>query len=231
MEHITSSQHKCLAEVNGQTLLALLSDSLKMAGISDIAIVTGYRREDLIGFFNKEFFNPIWHETNMVCSLLCSNDWLTNSDCIVTYSDIFYGTKIVEDLINNSDDLAVAYDPSWLQLWSQRFADPLIDAETFKTDTNSFLVEIGQRPNSISEIQGQYMGLLKFTPTSWGKFRSMLDCVDSYVLKNMDMTSALNRYIRQNHGLIRTIPNCEPWGEVDQPSDLLYYNSLVRVSE
>ena len=46
-------------------------------------------------------------------------------------------------------------------------ADPLSDAETFRIDASGELLEIGGKTGKIEDIEGQYMGLLKFTPTAW----------------------------------------------------------------
>jgi hypothetical protein len=40
----------------------------------------------------------------------------------------------VASLLASDAALAITYDPGWLELWRQRFADPLVDAETFRID-------------------------------------------------------------------------------------------------
>ena len=55
----------------------------------------------------------------------------------------------------------MTYDPNWLGLWIQRFGDPLLDAETFRLTPEHTLAEIGNKPKSVEEVQGQYMGLLQ----------------------------------------------------------------------
>ena len=72
--------------------------------------------------------------------------WLDLEPCIVSYSDIFYDSQAVESLMEDNSELAVTYDPNWLELWTSRFGDPLLDAETFRMDENSFLTEIGNKP-------------------------------------------------------------------------------------
>ena len=71
--------------------------------------------------------------------------------------------------------LAVTYDPHWLKLWKKRFGDPLIDAETFRLNSDKSLVEIGNKPKSLSEVEGQYMGLLRFTPAGWNEVLRIRD--------------------------------------------------------
>ena len=47
-----------------------------------------------------------------------------------------------------------------------RFKNPLDDAETF-VHKNNELIGIGNRANDISEIQAQYMGLIKLSKKGW----------------------------------------------------------------
>ena len=89
MKHLTDTQPKCLVELNGKSLLDWQLKALRDAGITEIAIVTGYRRQLLVNRGLIEFYNPRWAETNMVSSLACADEWLTTEPCIVSYSDIF----------------------------------------------------------------------------------------------------------------------------------------------
>jgi hypothetical protein len=75
-----------------------------------------------------------------------------------------YSADAVRSLIDCLAPLAVAYDPAWLALWTRRFGDPLLDAETFRLDPSGHLLEIGNKPQRVEEVQGQYMGLLRFYP-------------------------------------------------------------------
>ena len=43
-----------------------------------------------------------------------------------------------------------------------RFTEPLKDAESLKLDSMENIIEIGQSVKNIDEIQGQYIGLMKF---------------------------------------------------------------------
>ena len=164
MKHLTEEHPKCLIKLNGKPLIDWQIETIKSAGITEIAIVTGYKNNLLNNRGLVEFFNHRWETTNMVTSLICADSWLNNNDCIVSYSDIFYKKSAIKSLVDNKSNLAITFDPNWEELWSKRFGDPLLDAETFKLKNNKFLAEIGKPPNLLKEIEGQYMGLLKFTP-------------------------------------------------------------------
>lgn len=216
MGSLTEEKPKCLVEVYGKPLIEHQIDALREAGIKDIAIVTGYKSELLNGYGTHHFHNPKWSETNMVYSLLCAKEWLDSDDCIVSYSDIYYDAQIVKDLMNCSDDIAISYDPNWLELWSKRFEDPLEDAETFRMDEKGYLLEIGQKPKTVEEIEGQYMGLLRFGK---GFFEDRLGKLNQDNFSSIDMTSFLQNLVKKDFS-IRVIPNTTSWGECDSESDI-----------
>lgn len=163
----------------------------------------------------------------MVASLRVADEWLREDACIVSYADIFYPKETVERLAASADDVAISYDPDWLALWSARFEDPLSDAETFRCDTSGRLVEIGHRPDSAVDVEGQYMGLLKFSPTGWGRVRTLLDRLSAGEIDRLDMTSLLSRLIGAGEQ-IGTVPTIPGWGEIDSETDLNYYEEEVK---
>jgi choline kinase len=223
MKDLTDERPKCLVELRGRALLDWQLEALRAAGIKDIAIVTGYKRELLANRGLVEFHNARWAETNMVSSLACAQDWLQAEPCIVSYSDIFYSPVAVQSLIACKASLAVTYDPNWLELWTQRFGDPLSDAETFRLTPEHTLAEIGNKPQSIDQVQGQYMGLLRFTPEGWLevlRIRSRLSVAER---DSMHMTGTLQRVIDEYKLKVAAIPYGGAWGEIDSASDLDAY--------
>ena len=223
MKDLTDEQPKCLVELRGMTLLDWQLKALHEAGISEIAIVTGYMRELLSNRGLVEFHNPRWAETNMVSSLACAQEWLLAEPCIVSYSDIFYEASAVESLMMSAARLAVTYDPHWLKLWEKRFGDPLLDAETFRLNSDNTLAEIGNKPKSVQEVQGQYMGLLRFTPEGWGEVLRIRAGLPSAECDRMHMTGTLQRVIEAGRIAIEAVPYELSWGEVDSAEDLMAY--------
>jgi choline kinase len=223
MKSLTDERPKCLVELRGKPLLEWQLESLRAAGISDIAVVTGYKRELLAERGLSEFHNPRWAETNMVSSLACAESWLQGEPCIVSYSDIFYSPVAVQSLINSDATLAVTYDPNWLQLWTERFGDPLLDAETFRLTATHTLAEIGNKPQSVDDVQGQYMGLLRFTPEGWAEVVRLRAELSPQQRDSMHMTNTLQRVIDAGRVPIEAVAYTGEWGEVDSSEDLSVY--------
>lgn len=218
MGNLTNEAPKCLLEVYEKPLIEHQIEALTKAGIKEISLVTGYKNELLHPYGTHHFHNAKWAETNMVYSLLCAKEWLDASDCIVSYADIYYESKIVRDLMNCRDDIAIAYDPNWLELWSRRFENPLDDAETFRIDSNDYLIEIGQKPKTVEEVQGQYMGLLKFSKKTISFFQNK-ESND----EKISMTSFLHTLLTKQK--IKAISNELVWFEFDSSCDLDIFNN------
>ncbi|QLQ25741.1 MAG: phosphocholine cytidylyltransferase family protein [Dechloromonas sp.] len=223
MKDLTGERPKCLVELRGKALLDWQLEALRAAGITEIAIVTGYKRELLGNRGLVEFHNARWAETNMVSSLACAQDWLQAEPCIVSYSDIFYCPMAVQSLMTCEASLAVTYDPNWLELWTQRFGDPLLDAETFRLTPEHTLAEIGNKPTSVDAVQGQYMGLLRFTPEGWAEVTRIRSYLSPEQCDKMHMTGTLQMVIEADCIQILAVPYEGVWGEIDLADDLAVY--------
>jgi choline kinase len=224
MKSMTDERPKCLVELKGRTLLDRQINAIKTAGIKQISIVTGYKRELLSINGIKEFHNSNWAETNMVSSLACADEWLEVEPCIVSYSDIFYDPTAINLLIENQAPIAITYDPHWIELWGRRFSDPLVDAETLRLNNNQTIVEIGNKPKSVQEIQGQYMGLLRFTPEGWNELVTVRETLSSKARKSIHMTAMLQKIVEADKIRIAAMPYTGDWGEIDSKKDLELYS-------
>jgi choline kinase len=225
MGSLTEGLPKCRTVFLGKELIHWQLEALGVPEIDHVAIVRGYLADtfdmDVTYFENKK-----WKTTNMVSSLLVAKSWLEVDECIVSYSDIVYSSKIVNKLLAAKGDIVITYDPNWLELWKLRFENPLVDAETFKLDGDR-VIEIGDRANSIEEIDGQYMGLLKFTTKGWAVVSEFLGEYEADVVGRMDMTTLLQGLIRQGSEVIATAID-EPWYEIDTEHDLEMYAKNIQ---
>jgi len=226
MGSLTKNKPKCMVALANKPLIQWQIESLKKAGITEIAIVKGYLSEKIAIPEIRYFKNTRWSQTNMVMSLVSAKNWFKKNTCIVSYADIVYPINIVSKLIKKEGDILITYDPGWLKLWRRRFKYPLSDAETFRIDTNGILLEIGNKAKNVAEIQGQYMGLLKFTPCGWKTVEKYLSGLTSKERDSLDMTSLL-RGLLKSGVLIETVPIDGQWFEVDSENDLKLYNSLI----
>jgi L-glutamine-phosphate cytidylyltransferase len=231
MGRLSDDRPKCLVELNGRPLIERQIAALRRGGVDEIGVVRGYRAE-MIDFPGLSYFaNERWAETNMVMSLAAAASWLRLGPVIISYADIFYRSELVHGLVGAPGKLVISYDRAWRRLWTRRFADPLADAETFRINAAGQLLEIGGKTRRIEDIQGQYMGLLKFTPPAWHAVEALLSSLDALTCDRLDVTGLLRRLLTQNELPIATFGTDGQWGEIDNPGDVALYEEMVRGGE
>lgn len=218
---LTNTQPKCMTSLFGKKLINWQFSALNNKHISEIGIVVGYLKKSF-KFKKKYFINENWENSNMVASLLKADNWLRQGTNIISYSDIVYEKKIIDQLIKAKGDIIITYDKNWLDLWNLRFDNPLDDAESFQVK-DQILYKIGEKVDDIKNIEGQYMGLLKFTKNGWLKTSYFLNTLNKDIIDNLDMTMLLKKLI-DNKFVINCIPITGNWLEVDTESDLKKYH-------
>jgi choline kinase len=231
MGHLGDDRPKCLVQLEGKPLIERQIAALRRGGVDEIGVVRGYRAEmiDLPGLCY--FANERWAETNMVMSLAAAAPWLRSGPVIVSYADIFFRSELVRGLAGAPGQLVVAYDRAWRRLWTRRFADPLADAETFRIDATGQLLEIGGKTTRIEDIEGQYMGLMKFTPPAWSAVEVLLSTLDAPIGDRLDVTGLMRRLLTQNEPPISTFGTDGQWGEIDNPEDVALYQKMISEGE
>lgn len=228
MKGLTEDAPKCLTPLLGRSLLDWQLESARKAGVKRVHIVGGYCShklpQDLL-----DFVNPRWAETNMVASLFMADAFLRENPCIVAYSDIVYHPEHLGTLSGGDHPLAVLYDLDWERLWRLRAEDYLADAESFRTASGR-LLDIGEKGVAASDIQGQYMGLLKFTPPAWEKIRDIYFALPAERRDKVDMTSFI-RLLLSRDMEIAAVPITGGWVEVDTESDRDLYEAAIGEAE
>lgn len=224
----TKDRPKCMCTLGGRTLLDRCLETLAKAGISkeDIGIVTGYRSEMFDVPDVTYFHNPDWEKTNMFYSLTMAKTWLNADTCLVCYSDIVFEPETIRLLADCNAPLAIPSYSGYWELWKKRMENPLEDLETFRVDSKGNLLEIGRKPNSREEIQGQFMGLIRFTPESWNWVQETIQHLLPKTVEKLDMTTLLQGMLDQGCP-IQTISTNGLWLECDSGHDIEVYEEKL----
>ena len=222
---LIKNSHKSLLKFKKTTLLDHIINNFKKNSITKVCIVTGYNNKKLMKYKLKKFHNRYWHKTNMVYSLAKADRWLSNYNCIISYSDIFYEKKAVEILKKNKKDFVILNNKKWLKNWKSRYKNPLDDAESFKVDKNKYLIEIGNKEKKLKNIKGQYMGLIKITPKIWRLIKKKMPEIKN---KNkISLTELFNNLIKLRFK-ISTAEYNNKWFEIDNKVDLIFFLKSIN---
>ena len=145
---------------------------LRRCGIDDIIVVKGYaaQRIDLPDI--RYYVNEEYAHTNMVYSLFCAEPEL-EGDVIVSYADILFERRILDTLLQATYDISVVADLLWEEYYRARFQDPFREAESFVYDSGGRILDIGRGQPAPSDVQAQYIGLIKLSSKGSRIFREM----------------------------------------------------------
>jgi choline kinase len=163
----------------------------------------------------------------MVATLFCAEQEM-NDDIIISYADIIYTSEVIEKIKTSDSDFSVVVDKNWKELWSLRMENPLADAETMKIDQEGYIYELGKKTNTYDDIQGQYIGLIKFKKAFLEKavkYYHTLDktaIYDGKTFDNMYMTSYI-QLLADNIAKPKAVFINGGWLEIDSTEDLNIY--------
>lgn len=228
----TLDKPKCLVPLAGRPLLSWQVDALRTAGIDDITVVTGYRADQVEAYGLRTAHNPRFADTNMVASLMCARSVLDGADDVaICYGDLVYEPRLIEALVACPAPIAITVDRLWQQLWELRMEDPLADAETLRLDGSGNVIEVGRKPTSVDQIEGQYMGLIGVKASFAPRLVEVYDDLDPagpYEGRDRDhmfMTSFIQHLI-DHVAPVAAVQIDGGWLEVDTVDDLAIFDRL-----
>ena len=239
LQPLTLEKPKCLIEIFEKKILEWQLDVFKHFNIDDISIVTGYLAEKInlqssLTYFNNTDYNT----TNMLETLFCAREKMEGS-VIVVYGDIIFEKDVLKKLLDAQDDYSIIVDKNWEDMWKIRFNNPLDDAESLMVDEENYLTSIGQKTSDLNEIQGQYIGLmkfqndgLKFIKKKYDEAKDISKNNKNILNPNLDfkksyMTDFL-QYLIRNNAKLKAVYIKNGWLELDSMNDYKTYRTLME---
>ena len=212
---LTNNIPKCMVKYKDVRIINYCYNALTTQIDKDnITFVTGYLNNKLQMKPVKKIFSKNYESTNMLVSLFLA---LESGPVIISYSDIVYNPTIVEKLINCEHDISVVVDHNWFQLWSKRMENPLNDVETLRFGSDGTIIEIGNKPTQLKEVEAQYIGLIKLSQKGIDIFKLVAKELD---ITKMSITPFLQEVINRGYK-VYPVNIYGEWIEIDSPSDLL----------
>lgn len=159
----TQELPKCLAVVlNGKTLLQQQLETLRACGVDEVAVVRGYQAKKINLKGLRYYENPDYARTNMLHSLFCAEPEL-DADLLISYSDIWYESPVVQRLLRCEKDIALGVDIDWKEYYLGRKEHPIEEAENVIFDSKGQVVKIGKIGAEPEEVHGEFIGMVKLT--------------------------------------------------------------------
>ena len=106
---LTRDRPKCMVDVRGQPLLRRLAGTLREAGVRDIAVVRGYRKDAVAVSGAAMIDNDRYAETGEAWSLACAREAI-RGETVLAYGDVLFRRYILDGLLNSGADAVLAVD-------------------------------------------------------------------------------------------------------------------------
>ena len=216
---------KCLLKIGNETLVEKCLNNFKDNNIKskDIIFASGFK-ENLIKKKVGNKFNFIknkdYENTNMVYTFFNAIKKIKNTDIIVTYSDIMFSSKDLNNLIKSKYKFTTLVDSKWKNIWKKK-KKLLLDSETLKIYKNK-IISLGKKTKNIKNIDGRFVGITKISSNEIKKIKHIFDknllkYPDKF--KKIDMTNFFDFLIKKKQNIYATKTHSS-WYEFDDKNDL-----------
>lgn len=176
---LTDDKPKAMLEIKGQTILERQVQLLHAAGITDIAVVRGYRAEAINVPGITCYENPRFETHGVAESLFAAAERL-EGPTLILYGDIVFDRTILDRLLASPGHINLVVDRAWYDLYRTDGSSPdraeLVATQEAPTRSHRFLaseqpvtvLKIGQRLDKQS-ASGEFIGLCYCTTegTRW----------------------------------------------------------------
>ena len=218
--HHTQDTPKCMLKVQGKPLIEYQLEIYEKLGINNISIIKGFQKEKINYEGTKTYYNDNYTNNNILASLFYAEKEL-DDDVIVSYSDIVFKKKIIDQLLSSPGDISIVVDIDWNNLTPVEEAEKVVMA-------GGKIKQIGKHL-TLSETNGGFIGVAKFTRKGAKILRETYnDVLEKYKdkpfhkapsLEKAYLTDIFQELINRGHK-INAAPIRGGWVEIDTPEDL-----------
>ena len=233
---LVSDRPKAMLDVKGKSILARQVDALQQSGVRHVAVVRGYKKEQ-VNLPNVRYYdNDAFEESGEIESLLRAGAELAGP-VVVLYGDILFDRHVLDRLLERADDITIACDRSWPDTRGGREgsgADLVVESPAprrhhrFLADEQAVRVSaIGARLDP-AQATAEFIGMAKLSARGCqilGEVYRELRAQDADApvheassLRTAKLTDLLEEVIRRGHA-VASVGVYQGWLEVDTFDD------------
>ena len=233
---LVSDRPKAMLDVKGKSILARQVDALQQSGVRHVAVVRGYKKEQ-VNLPNVRYYdNDAFEESGEIESLLRAGAELAGP-VVVLYGDILFDRHVLDRLLERADDITIACDRSWPDTRGGREgsgADLVVESPAprrhhrFLADEQAVRVSaIGARLDP-AQATAEFIGMAKLSARGCqilGEVYRELRAQDAAApvheassLRTAKLTDLLEEVIRRGHA-VASVGVYQGWLEVDTFDD------------
>ena len=210
---------KCLIRFNDSTILDHQIQSLFSAGVSNIGIVVGYEKDQIIRHVltrypnrRRQFTfieNPVFAQTNNIYSFWLARTWLKEESFICLNADVVFDPSVLWPTIESAAPITMIVDPEWRD-------------ETMKVIISEDRVIRMSKRIPQSEYSGTYIGITSFAASVHERLFAKIGELVRTGGENEFFNVAVQQLADEGVHVGFTSTANLPWAEIDDPGDLAF---------
>lgn len=205
-----SGNPKCTVDIGGTTLIRYTIKLLQENGITDIAIILGYRSEVIIkeleDFNITYFYNPFFDVTNSIASMWFAKEFLSDDDFLIMNGDVYIEKPILQIIESEKKEFLLLSD------------ETRITEADYKLKYNDGILEKYGKELSEDDTTGEYVGIAIIRKEAIPKFRKELDSLINKQKHNLWWENILYELSNEIKIYVRDVEK-NFWAEVDYIED------------
>lgn len=230
MQELTKEKPKSMVEIAGQPILHHIVDTLRSAGIKDIGVIRGYKK-DAVTVDGASYFDTDTRNDRAEVLALSSAIDAIHGPCIISYGDVLFRKFIPSALTDTKDNFCVMIDTNWQESRNRdRYADYAIcDRDPIQSGfyERVHLKQIDTDPKA-AHIHGEWMGFLKMSARGSEICRELIELLvqDAQPGDCVDMAALINQIIAAGHA-VRVLHTSGHWLDCDSALDAIDGSSFA----
>ena len=215
---------KCLIEVDNATILDHQLDALYKSGVTDVTIVVGYEKDQIINHVRSRKLshlqrfhfveNPAFAITNNIYSLWLALDWVRGDSFVVLNADVIFDADVLDRAVRANAPISMIVDPLWRD-------------ETMKVIIHGDRVIQMSKKIAREQFSGTYIGITIFSKDIQARFVEKMTSVISAGRVNEFFNVAVQELVDDGVHVGYTSTDGLAWAEIDDPTDLSFAQQNV----
>jgi len=152
---------KSLIQINDKTIFERQKYAFEKNNILQFIVITG--PENKFKDANVEYIQDYENKNHDILGSLLIAKKHFKEEMIISYSDIIFEEKIIQQLLDTDGDIVIAIDLDWRKAYEGRTEHPLLEAENVLLNNKNQILEIKKNIQNDNEKVGEFLGLIKMT--------------------------------------------------------------------
>ena len=228
---LTNDKPKTMVPIRGLPILAHIMDAYNTAGIKDISVVRGYKKEAVnlphLTYVDNDDFAATGELDSLLKALKAKDHH--DQDIIISYGDVLFNSYIPQALLQEKEDFVIFVDSDWQEKTSYTrlggFAECTAPNSRKAFNAQIHLKQLGTDVHH-EHIHGVWMGFLKVSASGASQLQELLPNLLAAPDNRKAGMATLFQALLKNNQPIRVLYTVGHWLDINNLDDVIQAGSF-----